>query len=174
MAFSTRRGRPRNAPATPDFGTAELRLKHALGITSEPIDLCLARAIIRDEQHRAGLHFRWLHTLRYGAPRITTRYDSADISEATADDPIWRAEREREYADAVALLRDRRRHDCITRLVIANEMPRFLNLQLMQRALQHPSLETALAREREHLIEGLMLLADHWKREKPSPKNHSN
>ena len=163
MAFSTRRGRPRNAPAMPDFGTAELRLKHALGITSEPIDLCLERELINARQHRAGLHFRWLHTLRYGAPCVTSRYLDDACRSPVDDDPIWRSEREREYADAVSVLRAHHRHDAVIRLAIFNEMPRFLDRSLLRAALENHALETALARERNRLVHGLMLLCDHWK-----------
>jgi phosphoenolpyruvate carboxykinase (ATP) len=46
MAFSSRRGRPRALSGVPDTGTPELRRKRDLGITAEPIDLCLTRGII--------------------------------------------------------------------------------------------------------------------------------
>lgn len=163
MSFSSKRGRPRKPEAVPDFGTPELRLKHALGVTSEPIDLCLARRIITVEQHRSGLHLRWLHTLRYGAPHITTRYTLEDAPPPSPDDPIWRSQREHEYADAVMLLRSHRRHDAVMRLTVLNEMPPFLNPDILRQAWQHPSLEVKLVRERQHLHEGLMLLVDHWK-----------
>lgn len=39
MAFTTQRGRPRKPVLQHDLGTPELRLKNALGVTAEPIDL---------------------------------------------------------------------------------------------------------------------------------------
>ena len=106
MAFTTRRGRPARAKADlRDTGTPELQFKRALGLTSEPIDQCLERGIITTDHHWCGLHLRWLYTLRYGAPVITTRYaDSALMSVPSQETPEWRIEREREYQDAVRIL----------------------------------------------------------------------
>ena len=79
MAFSTRRGRPpRPRLDDNDNGTPELQFKRALGVTREPIDLCLERNLITPDHHWCSLHLRWLYTLRYGAPAITTRYADKD------------------------------------------------------------------------------------------------
>ncbi len=163
MAFSTKRGRPRQPTTTSDFGTPELQWKQVHGLTAEPIDLCLARNLISDEQHRGGLHLRWLHTLRYGAPRITTCYTLPDESAMAMDDPAWRSLREREYAEAIALLRAHRRHDPVIRLTVYNEMPHFLNPEICKQSWNRPQLASQLDRERQHIHEGLTLLVEHWK-----------
>ena len=174
MAFSSKRGRPRKPPAAPDFGTPELRFKHAHGLTAEPIDLCLGRGLINEEQHRSGLHLRWLHTLRYGAPCITTRYIVEDEGATATDDPAWRSLREREYAEAVQLLRAHRREEAVIPLVIFNESPLFLDRAICQQAWDKPALFSKLERQREHVQDGLMLLAEHWKTARLRQKNHSN
>lgn len=133
-------------------------------MTAEPIDLCLAREIITEDEHRSGLHLRWLHTLRYGAPRVSMRYTSESPDAPLADDPTWRALREREYAEAVTLLHVHRRHDAVIRLAIYNELPLCLNPLVARQAWDGPSLQARLDRERQHICEGLKLLAEHWKR----------
>lgn len=164
MAFSTKRGRPRKEPHAPDLGTPELRFKHALGQTTEPIDLCLERALITPEQHWCGLHLRWLHTLRHGAARLTTRYHWEGTGIVPVDDPGWRASREREYHDAVLLLRSKRHFDPVMRLTVFNELPPFLDRTLCERAWQKPALSRTLERSREGVVGGLSLLAEHWRR----------
>lgn len=168
MAFSTLRGRPRTAPApTTDPGTPELRLKHALGLTAEPIDLCLEKQLITADQHWCGLHLRWLYTLRYGAPSLSTRYADKDTATTAAqEDPTWRAMREQEYQAAVALLTLARCYECVMRLCVFNELPPFLNPRLRTRSWQNPALVTELTRHHAQLREGLDILAAHWRRRK--------
>jgi len=167
MAFTTRRGRPRAAPAsTSDTGTDELRAKRSLGITTEPIDLCLARKLITPAQHWCGLHWRWLYTLRYGAPSLIARYHdegSASVPGDTNDD--WRIKREREYHAARGVLQTHRRYDGVMRLAIFNELPPFLNPRLHERAWEHPPVARQLQQAHAHLCEGLELLVVHWKQE---------
>ncbi|MEJ0009844.1 MAG: hypothetical protein WDN72_04545 [Alphaproteobacteria bacterium] len=165
MAFSSKRGRPRKPPAVLDLGTPELRLKHAVGLTAEPIDLCLARKLIDEAQHWCALHLRWLHTLRYGAPPLTTRYTDRGGSPPVCDDATWRAGREQEYADAVTLLRTHRCERPVIRLAIFNEAPPFLDLALCKRAWGDASLARRLDAQRRELDEGLALLSRHWRRE---------
>ncbi|MES2983926.1 MAG: hypothetical protein V4735_01915 [Pseudomonadota bacterium] len=167
MAFSTQRGRPRKSPLPSplDAGTPELRLKHALGITAEPIDICLEKQLISQEQHRSGLHLRWLYTLRYGAPSITTHYaDKHSTSTVTAEDPNWRAMREREYTEAVGLLTREGRYECVMRLCIFNEPPVFLSQSLRSRAWQQAPLAHQLAQSHHHVRQGLEILTRHWQR----------
>ena len=167
MAFTTQRGRPRNPISRRDIdpGTPELRLKHALRITVEPIDLCLEKNFITVGQHWCGLHLRWLYTLRYGAPQLTAFYadhDGVPVA-AKTEDPDWRAMREREYHDAVQLLRHARRYECVMRLAVFNEPPAFLNHALHTRALERPALAQELRRVQVQLAEGLDVLAHHWR-----------
>jgi hypothetical protein len=106
MAFRTKRGRPRqNFSTTTDSGTPELRLKHALGLTQEPLDALLARGTINAAQHRAGLHFRWLYTLRYGVPSVRARGVPIEHAGLRSDgNPEWRYQRELEFREACKLL----------------------------------------------------------------------
>jgi len=166
MAFTTRRGRPPRAPAdATDAGTPELRFKHAHGLTAEPIDLCLARGVLTHTQHWCGLHLRWLYTVRYGAPNLTTRYDTEPSSAPRAnDDPNWRRQREAEYIEAAALLRTRLHYEPVMRLCIHNELPGFMSPHLQQQAWNSPALLARLSHARTHLTDGLDQLAEHWKR----------
>jgi hypothetical protein len=166
MAFSSRRGRPpKPAAATSDPGTAELRLKHALGLTAEPIDRCLERQLITPAQHWCGLHLRWLYTIRYGAPIVTTRYAAdSDLAPRADDDPQWRNEREREYAEARIILRERQFYEPVMRLCIYNESPVFLSDALRKQAWQQPALAKRLEHAHRTVCAGLDLLAVHWKR----------
>lgn len=167
MAFTTRRGRPRNTP-TPDQdpGTPELRLKHALGLTAEPIDLCLARGLITEAEHWCGLHLRWLYTLRYGAPSLTTRYLDPEAGQSASESSEWRALREEEYHRAVALLKQHRYYEPLMRLCIFNETPVFLHAGLRPKAWESPALRERLAASHQQVKEGLILLTTHWKRKK--------
>lgn len=167
MAFTTRRGRPRQSirEAT-DLGTPELRLKHACGITAEPIDQCFEKQLITPPQHRAALHYRWLYTLRYGAPQLSQRYaDRVDAGPpVTRDDPLWRASREREYHEASEMLRQHRLHRAVAQLVIYNELPVFLNPRLRKLALHDAAMAETLYHHHSQLCSGLSLLATHWKK----------
>lgn len=163
MAFTTRRGRPRTAAAAPDLGTAELRRHHQQGITAEPLDLCLARQLISDEQHRAGLHWRWLYTLRYGAPSITGRYGQQQSASARDACETWQHLREQEYHTARRLLVEQHSYDPIMRLCIHNERPAFLSVALQQQAWHRPALAQALESARLKTLHGLDVLAVHWK-----------
>ena len=170
MAFTTRRGRPRATVMHTDPGTPELRLKHALGLTAEPLDLCLSRELITADQHWCGLHLRWLYTLRYGAPTLTTRYtDRLDTTMSGAETAQWRAMREREYHEAVAVLQQQRRYEPVMRICVFNEQPSFLNPQLRERAWGDPALTHQLLRSHHKLAEGLNILTKLWRHPK-SPR----
>ena len=166
MAFSTQRGRPRKPLNDNDVGTPELRLKHALRLTAEPIDLCLEKRLITEQQHWCGLHLRWLYTLRYGAPKLTTIYvDPHEPGSAPLrEDEDWRAMREREYGLATDLLKTQRRYECVMRLAVYNERPAFLDQTLYERALHEPPLAQELSRMHLRLRDGLELLVKHWQR----------
>ncbi len=167
MAFSTRRGRPARAKAAGarDAGTPELQFKRALGVTAEPIDQCLERGIITPDQHWCGLHLRWLYTLRYGAPVVTTCYSDAPLTPVLAQEtPEWRMEREREYQQAVHLLQQAGAYECMMRLCVFNELPVFLNANLLLRAKHEPALSRQLNQRRTALRDGFDLLTNLWRR----------
>ena len=173
MAFSTLRGRPKarvNETET-DSGTPELRMKHAMGATTEPIDLCLNRGLITRDQHWCGLHLRWLYTVRYGAPVITTRYaDHINGPSRNEDAEQWRSLREREYHEAIAALHQQRRYEPVMRLCVFNEAPAFLNTALHQRAWQDGALTHQLERTHLTLAQGLDILITLWRRQ-PLPRD---
>lgn len=166
MAFTSRRGRPRAPSPHADTGTPELRAKRSIGITTEPIDLCLTRNLISPAQHWCGLHWRWLYTLRYGAPTLTSRYeaDSPGMAQAGEEGP-WRIARNQEYQEARALLQNRKRYDPVMRLTVFNELPAFLNPSLQARAWHTPALARRLSEAHHILCEGLELLVTQWKQQ---------
>ncbi len=165
MGFSSRRGRPRVKIDGPDTGTPELRRKQTLGLTSEPIDLCLERGLITPDHHWCGLHLRWLYTVRYGAPVVTTRYGSKEtLASAEPEDSAWRIEREGEYHDAIAALHAIRRYECTMRLCVFNERPAFLSKDLTAKAWGNPALAEQLAIHHRMLREGLDALVDRWRK----------
>lgn len=166
MTFTSQRGRPRKMLPQLDIGTPELRLKHALGLTSEPIDQCLEKRCITPEQHWCGLHLRWLYTLRYGAPSLTARYTDRDSAPSLMqqDDPTWRTLREKEYREAIRALKSENYYECVMRLVVYNEVPAFLNVRLQKAALTNHTLQTELQQTRTRLCNGLDVLAQQWRK----------
>lgn len=164
MAFSSRRGRPRATSGVPDQGTPELRRKRDLGITAEPIDLCLARGVIDADAHRSGLHLRWLYTLRYGAPSVTTRYYLDDTASVGIACEQWRSAREEEYLLATQLLKSRRLDQPVLRLTIYNELPAFLNPAMQKQSWHQPALAERLETLKLQVTDGLSLLTTHWRK----------
>lgn len=165
--FTTQRGRPRKIIPHYDTGTPELRLKHALRLTAEPIDLCLERMFITPEQHWCGLHLRWLYTLRYGAPNLTAYYADRDTTASTVkdvDDPAWRSRREQEYHKAIQSLKIEGHYECVMRLAVYNESPAFLNVSLQKSSGKKAYLCTALNQIHRELCAGLDILALQWKK----------
>ncbi len=165
MAFTTVRGRPpRPRLNDNDAGTPELQFKRALGVTREPIDLCLERNLITTDHHWCSLHLRWLYTLRYGAPVITTRYADKDITCASQEDKTeWRALREKEYHAAVSELQRARRYEPVMRVCVFNETPSFLSATLVQRAWTQPTLANELERCHHVFLQGLDILVNEWR-----------
>ncbi|MFZ4124960.1 MAG: hypothetical protein ACOYJ2_02660 [Rickettsiales bacterium] len=170
MAFTSKRGRPKSERPTTDMGTPELQFKRAHGVTHEAIDICLQKNLISEQQHWCGLHLRWLYTLRYGAPSVSSTlrmlYDSHNIR---PDDPEWRSAREAEFAEAVTMLRAHARYVPVAALAIFNERPLFLDERHKQAAWKSPHAREALLRDYQHLTEGLTLLENHWKMAHESP-----
>lgn len=166
MAFTQRRGRPpRHESRAPDLGTPELCFKRAHGLTQEVIDQLLAHAYITPTQHWCGLHLRWLYTVRYGAPVITSRYDGTHDRAAVGDahSAEWRSMREAEYKLATTALKQSGGFDITMRVCVYNERPAFLSPQLRERAWQIPALATSLAKQQHLLLEGFTTLASQWR-----------
>ncbi len=173
MAFSRQRGRPPQPKRDVlDHGTPELQHKRALQLTDEPIDLCLNKRLITPEQHRSALHLRWLYTLRYGAPVVTTHYENHACRPRTADEPqAWRTEREQEYLAAVTMLQQAKRYECVMRVCIFNETPAFLNRMLLARSWNEPALATRIGETQQLFSEGLQLLTQLWRKDRSASAN---
>lgn len=135
MPFSTTRGRPRKSlPPGADLGTPELIFKRLHQSTAEVIDICLARGIIDDAHHWCAVHLRWLYTLRHGAPGCRA-LDVTEVGgiEHAADDPEWRVEREKEYAEALEALAPAHYTEALLSICVHNERPAFLVMPLCKR-----------------------------------------
>lgn len=159
LRFPRKRGRPRSTLRGTDTGTPELVMKRLLGETAEALDICLERGIITPEQHWCGVHLRWLHTLRHGAPGVRA-IDPTHIGgiENNLDAPEWRIAREKEYHDAVTkLMRGKQDVALIMNLCVYNERPHFLHKNVGNRKADHTKFIASLQ-------EGLTLLAQLWGR----------
>lgn len=158
--FSRRRGRPRRAKPSHDTGTPELVAKRRAHLTSEPIDLCLSRNIVTTAQHRAGIHLRWLHTLRLGAPGVKALdIERSGASSTRTTDEVWLADRQQEYNHAVQELTIFNRLSPVVDLCIYNISPSFLFPPSGDASLHIP---LRRVRDRQELCEGLDILRKLW------------
>ncbi len=124
MAFTTKRGRPRRALPTRDLGTPELVFKRLHRLTQEALDQCLEMGWISEQQHWSGMHFRWLYTLRYGVPGPQAiDLTRGGMRGAALDSESWRAERERDYLDAVHLLHDHGVTKTVLEVCVYDQLP---------------------------------------------------
>lgn len=159
------RGRPRKTqPAGKDCGTPELMMKRAQGVTAETLDVCLERGLITQQQHWCGIHLRWLHTLRHGAPSLRA-LDPAHLRghAPRSEENDWRSQREQEYRDAIQALTPSGHIALVLNVCIYNDRPSFLtpscNEEQAERAL------TMLM----GLSKGLDILVHLWNR---APRRH--
>lgn len=131
MAFSRRRGRPKKVSEGIDKGTAELRAKRNQNITTEPLDLCLNRGLITTEQHNAGIRFRWLYTLKFGAPTISS-YSPDDTGGHSCkyEDTSWIARKQAEYNLIIQTIEKNKTRKTVMDICIFSLMPDFLNNKL--------------------------------------------
>jgi hypothetical protein len=165
MGFTTRRGRPKTKEvkleviSERDLGTPELCMHRAFNQTKEVLDICIEKRIITEDEHRAAVHFRWLYTIRFGAPNISAldinKGEGRDIRE---ESEIWRAKREREYSMAVEKLRSEGSLKMIMNIAIFNHSPRFLTGVNSHRTAQIIQNKRELAKFRE----GLKTLVSLW------------
>lgn len=162
LSFSNRRGRPKTNRPVVDTGTPETVMKRLLGVTTEALDLCLERGIITPEQHWCGIHLRWLYTLRHGVPDIRatdlSNIGGCEYKPIEYDDPLWRAEREKEYNNAINLLAKTGHAILLINLCIYNERPKFLNF--LPDKLQK---NTGITENITKISDGLAILAKLWK-----------
>lgn len=127
MAFSRRRGRPKKPYEGADKGTAELREKRSQNLTIEPLDLCLNRGLITEQQHNAGIRLRWLYTLKFGAPTISS-YCIDDIGGHSCkyEDSSWTARRQSEYSLIIQALKENGSRKTVMDICVFSLMPTFL------------------------------------------------
>lgn len=107
MTFRQGRGRPKKPlRLQKDKGTQELQRKRKLAITAEPLDICLKLKLITPEQHWAGVHLRWLYSLRHGALTVKSCMMEKLVGQQTRleHNTQWLAAREREYNAALRTL----------------------------------------------------------------------
>ena len=122
-----KRGRPKTNRPKVDFGTKELQEKRRQHLTDEPIDLCLKRNLINMEQHWAAIHFRWLHTLRYGVTSVRS-IDTQNIGgvERRSENLVWAKKKQEEYSAALNNLESNHCAEVLIKIVTHNEWPKFL------------------------------------------------
>lgn len=161
MASFSRRGRPKLRRPARDTGTPELRAKHRLALTAEPIDLCLERTLITRPQHWSGVHFRWLYTVRYGVP-TPKAIDTLQTSHRQGiffEDPIRQAECEEEYRKAIHTLGQHRLLDPVLSLCVYGRAP-----SCLYRSFTASMAIVSRCREEvTELREGLDVLATLWR-----------
>ncbi|PZP83955.1 MAG: hypothetical protein DI582_09980 [Azospirillum brasilense] len=122
----------------------------------------MSQQLIDAQQHRAALHLRWLHTVRYGAPVLSTRYQDRISTSAEPFPDSWRAAREEEYRGALVILRQWHAHDLVLRVAVYHETAAFMHATLRQRAWHEPALAQALEAQHQRLCAGLQALCEHW------------
>lgn len=153
------RGRPKQDRPKRDLGTPELRRKRAQMETAETLDLCLEKGIINHSQHWCGIHFRWLYTLRYGAPSVQAiRLHDNGFCKVQEDDENWREAREFEYEEAALALDQAGHMKHIINICVFNEHPAFL----LYPANRH--VQTERTTEYERLLAGLDILKSLWRK----------
>ena len=164
MTFTSKRGRKPTLKLTEskaeckDLGTAELAMKRALNLTKEALDLCLERRIISDEQHKSAIRFRWLYTIRFGAPNISAlNMDKFEQAEFREDDEEWRLKREQEYSMMIEKLRKCGALKIVMNIVIFNHLPRFLTGAMCHLRVQAIQNAKEISKFREGLNELIML-----------------
>lgn len=112
MGFSSKRGRPRKVVSGKlgnDLGTEQLQAKRRSNATIEVFDLLLQKSILSEDEHRAGMHLRWLFTLKNGAPNISAaRLDDCYGRDIRPESEDWRESREGEYDAALEALKGTR------------------------------------------------------------------
>ena len=168
MAFSTRRGRPPKPEAHyHDPGTPELIFKRLHSTTAEAADICLERGIIDNEQHWCILHLRWLHTLRHGTVNVrAVDLTSVNGRDNVSDDLEWRADREREYADAVQALRRMGQDTLVISLAVYDHRPHFLFLTSSSRAPGNLARADRAMQDIDRLRRALDMLCRLWNRKR--------
>ncbi len=127
MGFSRKRGRPSLNKEKNDTGTKELREKVARNFTIEPLDLCLKKNLINDDEHKAGIRLRWLYTLRFGSPGISAYHpENQGPSCFRSDEESWLSARHNEYANMLSALEKIDSKRVVMNICVFNQRAAFL------------------------------------------------
>lgn len=168
MSFTTKRGRPITGktanlrvieggkPNSKDQAISRPKLK----IAREAIDIYHEKGLINDGEHRCAIHFRWLYTIKFGAPGISAvNLDSQDYQQRNPDQK-WQEEREKEYAMAVEKLRNCGALKIVLNIAVFGLMPKYMQPGRLSRGeyIRHNFTEVLKLRE------GLDILAKHWEK----------
>ena len=132
----TGRGRPRRSIPTrkrPDRGTDEVKLLRAWyagkgdpALTSYPVGILLANAVLTDNQHKALCRYAWLHWAVFGRPSIAAvGWEFKDPERVVERD---REDEERKLAEIHKIFRttDRRVRAGLDNLTIYERAPRWM------------------------------------------------
>jgi hypothetical protein len=163
MSFTSKRGRPlaANKLKVIEGGRQESldANQRKLRINREPIDIYYDKGLIDDSAHWAGLHFRWLYTLKFGAPGISAIDIDRENGRAPAlHDPLWQEEREKEYAMAVEKLRNLGALKIVLNIAVFGHFPKYMQIgRPTRKDYTRNNLNEVLK-----LREGLEVLASHW------------
>ncbi len=171
MRSKQRAGRPKNVKPKVDLGTVQLRKKRAEGLTMEALDLALARGVIEQNAHEAGLRLRWLYTLRFGAPNVSAydpdgRFGGAGVSNQHS--PEWNRLRTQEYQQALDNLDKVKAKRLVMWVCVFDKRPLFLRYRMRELAEHHTLYEDAL-NEQECFKQGMEVLADFFQNGKKHP-----
>jgi hypothetical protein len=125
MLLTKKRGRPKSTsnahPATP-----ELLAKIRLNLTMEAIDILMHKNLITTDQHQAGIHLRWLHSLKFGNLSLQSSQIGVVGRSIRMDNERWRMSCELDYHNLVSMLKKAGVYNIIANLCIFNQKPEFL------------------------------------------------
>ena len=101
--------------------------KRKANITTEPLDLCFQRGLINEQQHNAGIRLRWLYTLKFGAPTISSYSpDNVGGHSCKYEDNGWMWHRQLEYKLMIERLEKSKARKIVVDICIFSRMPQFL------------------------------------------------
>lgn len=155
MGFKQGRGRPRNTRPAVDSGTPELVIRNRLGLTREPLDLCLEHGLLTAEMHQAAMRWRWLYSIKYGvsAPK-QVRWMEESTPAALSRDDAWKSQRSLELTRLTNAISREAAYKMFTDAALFSRWPRFLIYYT-----KHGRLTPMLTRDHEdlrHLLTNLI------------------
>jgi enamine deaminase RidA (YjgF/YER057c/UK114 family) len=125
MSLAKKRGRPKS-PAPVHPATPELLAKTRLNLTMEVVDILRNKDLITKDQHRAGIHLRWLHSLKFGNLSLQSSQIGMVGRSIRIDNERWRASCELDYHNLVSVLKKAGVYNAVANVCIFNQRPAFL------------------------------------------------